>query len=78
MINEEPVPVLELSLPVALTKQIIPYTNGPKDITKEPGARIFNTNWFLLPYEGRKKNNKTDNQMMTNTAVLGSWCKIKE
>ena len=72
MRNEEPVPVLELSLPVALTKQIIPSTDGPKDITKEPGDRIFNTNWFLLPYEGKGIHNKKENQTTTNTSFLGS------
>ena len=34
MINEEPVPVLELSLLVALPKQIIPSTDGTEVITK--------------------------------------------
>ena len=71
MRNEDPVPVLELSLPVALTKQIIPSTDGPKDITKEPGARIFNTNWFLLPYEGKGIHNKKENQTMTTHSIFG-------
>ena len=58
MIYEDPVPVLEISLPVALPKQIIPANDGNKDITEEPGDRRFNTHWFILPYEGRGIHNK--------------------
>ena len=44
--------------PGITTQQRIPDNAGANGINKVPGARIFNTNNFILSYEGRGKKNK--------------------